>query len=167
MLNNTLILTHLQIEQKLERIAWQIFETHSHQKEVLIIGILEKGAVIANLLAQKLKIISGLDIHLNTILLNKNSAMPGNAQLTSTSHLDTSNIVLVDDVLNSGRTMLMALQPIIALNPASITTVVLANRSHRLFPVSADIEGITLSTTLKEHIQFRVSETGEMSVWLD
>jgi pyrimidine operon attenuation protein / uracil phosphoribosyltransferase len=165
--NNTLILTHLQIEQKLERIAWQIYETHSHQKEILLIGVLEKGAAITQLLAQKLQLISGLKIELNTLQLNKNAAMPGDAKLTNPSNMNVANIVLVDDVLNSGRTMLMALQPIIALNPASITTVVLANRSHRLFPVSADIVGITLSTTLHEHIQFRVDKSGEMSVWLD
>lgn len=165
--NNTLILTHQQIEQKLERIAWQIYETHSNQTEVLLIGVLDKGAIIAKLLVQQLQQISGLKIHLNTLQLNKHAAMPGDAKLTSPSNTDITNIVLVDDVLNSGRTMLMALQPLIALNPTSITTVVLANRSHRLFPVSADIVGITLSTTLQEHIQFRVDEVGEMSVWLD
>ena len=165
--NNTIILSHQQIEQKLERLAWQIYETHSHQQELLLIGILDKGAVIANLLAQKLRAISKLQVHVNTLELNKAEAMPGNAQLTSPTHSDIANIVLIDDVLNSGRTMLMALQPLLALNPASITTVVLANRSHRLFPVSADIVGITLSTTLKEHIHFMVAENGEMSVWLD
>lgn len=167
MKDNTLLLSHHQIEQKLERIAWQIYETQSHQKEILIIGVLEKGATIADLLAKKLQQISTLKIHLNTLQLNKHAPMPGDAQFTSIVSNKIDNIVLVDDVLNSGRTMLMALQPIMALNPDSITTVVLANRSHRLFPVSADIVGITLATTLQEHIQFRVAENGEMSVWLD
>lgn len=161
----TLILNHSEIEQKIERITWQIYEEFSHEKELILVGIYQNGCTLADLIAEKLSGISKIRIHRGDISLNKTAALPGNAQLQCSESLYGKNVVLIDDVLNSGKTILMALIPLVQLTPQSIKTVVLADRNHKRFPVSADIVGITLSTTLHEHIYFDIQE-GKMEVSL-
>ena len=73
---------------------------------------------------------------------------------------------MVDDVLNSGKTMLACMAPVINKKPAKIQTAVLANRNHKAFPVKADIVGISLATTLQEHIWFAIEPQDKMIVFL-
>ncbi len=162
----TPILNHQEVIHKITRMAWQIYEHYSHESELAVGGIQGRGLTLSNLLAEELIKISELKIMRFEILLDKNNKLPGSAKLVSTVSLQNKHLVLVDDVLNSGKTFFMALLAMAQLGPASIKTVVLADRNHKRFPVSADIVGISLSTTLQEHISFNIKENGEMSVWL-
>lgn len=164
-MQGTLILNHEQIDQKIERITWQIYEEFSHEKELILIGIQKNGSLLADLIAERLTKISGIKISRGDISLDKASQLPGNAILNCDVSLMNKSVVLVDDVLNSGKTILMALVPLVNQAPSSIKTVVLADRNHKKFPVSADIVGITLSTTLQEHIYFQI-QGGQMEISL-
>ncbi len=166
MSHGTLILSHNQVQQKLERITWQIFEHFSDSQELTIVGIKDKGSYLAEMIQKRLGEICSIKTRLNFIQLDKNDQLPGNAVLHETTHISGKEIVLVDDVLNSGRTLLMAMKPILENNPAIVKTVILANRDHKQFPVSADIVGISLATTLQDHIAFDLDDQGQMSVWL-
>lgn len=167
MKSKALILNHEQVKQKLQRIAWQIYEAHSHEKELVLIGIKEAGDTIAVMLIEELKKISKLHLFHASVILDKSARLPGNAEIINPEPVAEKPVVLIDDVANSGKTLLMAMLPVASLNPKSITTVVLANRSHYKFPVSANIVGISLSTTLHEHIQFKMDENKVMQVWID
>jgi pyrimidine operon attenuation protein/uracil phosphoribosyltransferase len=164
-MQGTLILNHREIEQKIERITWQIYEEFSHEKAVILIGIQGNGSILADLICDKLKSISSMDITRGDIQLDKTASLPGHAELICPKSLENQSVVLIDDVLNSGKTILMALVPLVNQAPGNIKTVVLADRNHKQFPVSADIVGITLSTTLHEHIYFDIHE-GSMKVSL-
>jgi pyrimidine operon attenuation protein/uracil phosphoribosyltransferase len=69
-------------------------------------------------------------------------------------------IILVDDVLNSGKTMMYALKPFLAADIKKIRTVVLIDRNHKRFPVAADFTGLSLSTTLQEHVSVEFDKNG-------
>ena len=164
-MQGTLILNHREIEQKIQRITWQIYEEFSHEKALILIGIQGNGSLLADLISEKLKTISSMYITRGDIQLDKTSSLPGHAVLNCPISLENQSVVLIDDVLNSGKTILMALVPMVNQAPGNIKTVVLADRNHKQCPVSADIVGITLSTTLHEHIYFDIHQ-GSMQVSL-
>lgn len=147
--------------------AWQIYEELYAEKEVVIAGIRENGFVLAELLAREIKSLCPLQTQLIGISLDKRMPFEQSAVIEPLSSLEHKNIIIVDDVLNTGRTLLAALIPVIAQKPKRIKTVVLANRDHKEFPVAADYVGISLATTLEEHITFTVDGEGVMQVALD
>jgi len=162
----TILLTHDEIKRKIERMAWEIFETNHLSKELVIIGLSENGSYIANLIAKNLEKITQISILSGRIDLDKTKGFDAEVLLQCDVNLQSKSIVLVDDVLNSGKTMLASLLPIVAQKPAKIQTAILANRSHKAFPVNADIVGISLATTLQEHIWFELEPNGKMLVFL-
>lgn len=165
-LKQTLILNHQEIQTKINRMAWQILENNHDAKELVIIGIEKRGSLVGDLITATLRGISDIPIKQGAININKEKPNLEDTLLRCDATVNGAHVVLVDDVLNSGKTLMYATLPILTQNPAVLQTAVLANRDHTNFPIKADFVGISLATTLREHINFTKDEAGEMSVYL-
>jgi pyrimidine operon attenuation protein/uracil phosphoribosyltransferase len=150
-MNKIAILTAAQIEQKLRRMAFEIWEKNHEEEEIFIIGIEEVGAAVASKIAQILKEISSLKINLSSIKINKKSPLSDAIELEKIA-LNKKTVILVDDVANSGKTLLYALKPLMDFEPAKIQVAVLVDRKHKNFPVTPDIIGHSVATTIQENI---------------
>ncbi|MFM9050803.1 MAG: phosphoribosyltransferase family protein [Bacteroidota bacterium] len=163
----TVLLNSHQVRQRINRLAWQVFEDQADEKEIVIVGILESGDAVAKGLCEALKSISGLSVRHETIRIDKHAQVAGDFKLSAdVNSLTGSCVVLVDDVLNSGKTLFYALRPFLTVEVKKIRTVVLVDRHHRRFPVTADYSGLSLATTLKEHVSVESDEQG-LTAYLD
>ncbi len=161
------ILDTTQIRQKLNRLAYEVYENNFSEKELLVVGIDGNGYKVAQQLAEQLKKISPLKISLGKITLNKQKPWEGTPETDfDEKTFANKTIVLVDDVLNSGKTLRYAVKLFLDRPVKKINTVVLVDRSHTRFPVKADYVGLTLSTTLQEHIEADFSKREKEAVYL-
>ena len=156
-----LILTQQQIQQKIDRIAYQILEDNFDETEILIAGILPRGNHIAGRLKTVLDKIAPFKSRLLTIELDKQSS-----QLRAKTNFDVQEcsdkvIVLVDDVLNSGKTLAYGFGIFLDVPLKKLRTVVLIDRNHKNFPVTTDYAGVALSTVIKEHVDVVIDVEGE------
>ncbi len=148
-----LILNEEQVLQKIKRMAYQICERNLKEKSVVLVGIYPQGYHLADLLAKELKQVAPFEVVLVKLELDKKK--PLNEEITLSvpaDELDKKSIILVDDVLNTGKTMAYSLKPFLNRNLKKLETAVLVNRSHKKFPISANYKGLELATTLSEHI---------------
>jgi pyrimidine operon attenuation protein/uracil phosphoribosyltransferase len=146
------ILDQAQIKQKIDRIAYQILEDCFDEKEIIIAGIASRGYVFAQKLEKVLSKISKIKCTLVEITLDKDSTNLVASTNIPISKCKNKTIILVDDVLNSGRTLLYGLSVFLNIPTKKIRTAVLVDRSHKLFPISTDYAGYTISTVSQEHI---------------
>ncbi len=156
------ILSNKQIEQKINRLAHQIIENCFQEKIIHIIGIVGNGVTLANRLS--LIITKNSDIKVNNfeIIINKSEPLSKKIEFSSNiNSLENGFIILVDDVLNSGKTMQYALTEILKIPTKAIKTVALVDRKHRKFPIKADFFGLVLSTTLKERVEVILNESNQ------
>jgi pyrimidine operon attenuation protein/uracil phosphoribosyltransferase len=161
------ILNTLQIQQKLNRLAFEVYENNFSEKSLLVVGIDGNGYKIAKQLSEKLKEISSIKINLGKIKLNKDKPWEDEAMIDfKEKDFVNKTIVLVDDVLNSGKTLMYAVRLFLDKPVKKINTVILVDRSHTRFPVKADYVGLTLSTTLQEHIEADFSKKEKEAVYL-
>jgi pyrimidine operon attenuation protein / uracil phosphoribosyltransferase len=161
------ILNTLQIHQKLNRLAYEVYENNFFEKELLILGIDGNGYKFANELAERLKNISDKKLKIGRVKLDKTA--PWKSQITSDfkpKDIENKTIILVDDVLNSGKTLMYAVKLFLDIPLKKLSTVILVDRSHTQFPVKADFVGLRLSTTLQEHIEADFSKKGKEAVYL-
>lgn len=150
----TLILDAAQVKQKIRRMAFEIYERNFKEKSIIVAGIDGQGYVMAKLLAKELEAISPIEVTLVKVSLDKMAPQQGEAELDcEIKEVKKKCIVLVDDVLNTGRTLAYGLKPFLDTEVKKIETAVLVNRSHTLFPVYPQYTGYELSTTLKEHVE--------------
>ena len=148
-----IILNKQQVLQKIKRMAYQICEQNLKEKSVVLVGIYPQGYHLAALLVDELKQVAPFDILLAKLELDKQKPLSNEIKLDlPVQELDHKTIVLVDDVLNTGKTMAYSLKPFLNRNLKKLETAVLVNRSHKKFPISANYQGIELATTLSEHI---------------
>jgi len=161
------ILDTLQIKQKINRLAFQVYENNFEEKTLLVVGIEGNGYKVASQLAEKLKEISKVKINLGRISVNKEKPWEGEPLVDFTEKdFVNKTIILVDDVLNSGKTLMYAVKLFLDKPVKKINTVILVDRSHTRFPVKADYVGLTLSTTLQEHIEADFSIKNKEAVYL-
>lgn len=159
MQEGNLILNDLEIRRKIRRMAHEIYEHNYKEKEVVLAGILEQGYQLALLLAEELKLISPLKISLVEVSLDKEKPTQGPINLSiEDKSLKNKSIVLVDDVLNTGRTLAYSFKPFLKVKVKKLEVAVLVNRSHSQFPISARYSGYELGTTINEHVLVRLSE---------
>lgn len=158
------LLTPDAVRRKIRRMAFEIAEHNSQESALLILGIAGNGAVLAKSLVEELRAIVSMPIHTGTITLNKRE--PVDARLDSPVLPDGQVVIVVDDVSNTGRTLLYALRPLLGAAPKKIQTLVLVERSHRLFAVQPDYVGLTVSTTLQEHITVETEGDAISGAWL-
>ena len=151
-MSQNIILNHLEIDHKIKRIAYQIYETFVEEKEVVLAGIASNGYVLAQKISQVLREISDLEIIVCELKIDKQN--PFN-EITTSIPKETYNnksIVVVDDVLHSGTTLIYGVKHFLEMPVKKIKTAVLVDRNHKKFPVKADFKGISLSTSSKEHV---------------
>lgn len=166
-MTNTIILTSKQIEQKINRMAFQLYENNSNEKELVIAGIVGNGFLLAKRLASVVEKISGIKTKLIEIKLDKENPLTAEIKIALTEkELKNKVVVLVDDVLNSGKTLIFGAKPFLAAPLKRLTTVVLVDRGHNRYPIKADIVGLSLSTTLQEHIDVKLDQKGKEVVVL-
>jgi pyrimidine operon attenuation protein/uracil phosphoribosyltransferase len=167
-MNKVKILDTTQIQQKLNRLAFEVYENNFSEKELLVVGIDGNGYKIAIHLSEKLKKISPLKIALGKIKLNKDKPWEGEPMVDfDEKAFVNKTVILVDDVLNSGKTLMYAVRLFLEKPVKKINTVILVDRSHTRFPVKADYVGLTLSTTLQEHIEADFSRKEKEAVYLN
>lgn len=160
------ILSKQQIEHKISRIAYEIYENNYLEEKLYVAGI-PSGYKLANLLARELKKISPFETSLLKIEFDNKAPSDKNIHVNcDPKELEGHVLILVDDVLHTGKTFLHSLRPFLDVDVKKIETVVLVNRSHKLFPISADYTGYELSTTLNDHIEV-VLDSGKFGVYLD
>ncbi|OIQ15802.1 MAG: phosphoribosyltransferase [Flavobacterium sp. MedPE-SWcel] len=150
---NHIILTKQEIEHKTIRMAYQIYETFSDEKEVVLAGIASNGYIFAEKLATALKKISDLEVTLCEVKVNKLKPLDKIQTSLPPEEYTNKALVLVDDVLNSGTTLIYGVKHFLDVPLKKFKTAVLVDRNHKQYPVKADFKGLSLSTSLKEHIQ--------------
>jgi pyrimidine operon attenuation protein / uracil phosphoribosyltransferase len=166
-MSKTLILTALQIEQRITRIAWQIYEDNPKEKNIIIAGIAKSGFILAQRIADKIKEISPIRTNLIKVNLDKENPLSGKAEIEGEiEKFDDEVVILVDDVLNSGKTLMYGMKPFLEAKVRKIRTAVLVDRNHNRFPVATDFTGISLSTTLQEHISVEIDKAKKEGVYL-
>ena len=161
------ILSHLQIQHKIERIAYQIYEANVSEEEIIIAGIDGGGLAFAKKIVAKLKKITEAKIILCKLSMDKTDPLSSGVT-TSLPDADFVNksVVIVDDVLNSGTTLIYGVHHFLKTPLKQLKTAVLVNRNHKKYPVKADYKGISLSTSLQEHVNVHF-ETKNDRVYLD
>ncbi|WP_412464169.1 phosphoribosyltransferase family protein [Flavobacterium mekongense] len=164
-MTKNIILNHQEIEHKIRRIAYQIYETFADENEVVIAGIAANGYILAQKIGQILNEITEDKIILCEVKIDKTN--PFNLITTSISQEEYQDkcIVLVDDVLNSGTTLIYGVKHFLNVPVKKFKTVVLIDRNHKKYPVKADFKGLSLSTSSKEHVQV-VFETNNDHAYL-
>lgn len=161
----TLILDERQVQQKIKRMAFEIFEHNFNEKSIIVAGIEGQGYILAKLLVKQVQAISPLEVNLVKISVNK--LAPSQHEITLDCDVKTLKkkcIVLVDDVLNTGRTFAYGMKPFLDVEVKKIETAVLVNRSHTLFPIYPQYTGYALATTIKDHVE--VNLVKDIAVYL-
>lgn len=151
------VLNHKQVGQKLTRMAFEIYERNLNSSGVVFAGITGMGMTLAKLLAEELRRISPIHVEELEVVLDKSDVAKSEIELSENVDLTNKNIILVDDVLNTGKTLVYAMKPFLDLEIQKMEIAVLVNRSHGLFPLRPDYTGFELSTTFNEHIRVDVS----------
>ena len=155
-----LFLDHSQIQQKIIRLGHQILENSFEEKKIFIGGIVGNGFELAKKLAEIINRNSELEVICFEIKVNKEEPWSEPIQLSIDKELIKKGfIVLVDDVINSGKTMQYSLLKFLEHATKAIKTVALVDRQHRRYPITADYVGLSLSTTLKDRVEVDLSET--------
>jgi len=162
------ILNKVQIQQKLERLAFQILEDNSEEKEVFIAGIESGGFILARRIQAFLVNLSPIIFHLVKIKLDKQSTRLLAEADRPLSDFENKTIILVDDVLNTGKTLTYGLGLFLNLPIKKIRTLTLVDRLHRLYPMVSDFTGLEISTVRHQHINVVLEEEGrEEGVYLE
>ena len=143
--------------RKLQRMAYEILENNLDEPELILAGIRDSGSVIARNIQQLLQQIGGMKTEIIDISHDKKN--PGEITLSQKMDFTNKVIVVVDDVANSGKTMLYAMKPFLAFQPKKIQTLALVERTHKKYPVKTDYVGLSVATTLQEHIYVDVEES--------
>jgi pyrimidine operon attenuation protein/uracil phosphoribosyltransferase len=136
--------------KKIRRIAYEILENNIDEQEIILAGIMDNGAVLAKVIQKNLEEISSLKIELITLRLDKKNRKE--VLVDPAIDFNGKVIITIDDVSNSGKTLSYALKPFLEFHPKKIRTLVLVERSHTSFPVRPDYVGLSVATTIQEHI---------------
>ncbi len=145
--------------------AYEILENNFGETGFILAGIRERGTVIAKSIQESLLEIAGQKTELITVSLDKEN--PKEVTLSYQPELQNKVVIIIDDVSNSGKTLLFAIKPFLDANPKKIQTLVLVERSHKAFPVKPDYVGLSVATTLQEHIYVEVEGKQVKGAWLE
>lgn len=147
------ILSHDEITHKIRRIAYQIYEVNSNETEVILAGIDSNGYILAKKLKSVLSKISPLEPILCKVIIDKKNPLETIRTSIPKEEYQNKSVILIDDVLNSGTTLIYGVKHFLDVPLKNFKTAVLVNRNHKKYPVKADFKGISLSTSLKEHVE--------------
>ncbi|WNJ16927.1 phosphoribosyltransferase family protein [Pontibacter sp. G13] len=152
--NKVRILDSQGIRARLKRMAFEIYEANYLEKELVVVGIDERGGYLAEQLVEALREISPLEVHYAPVQMDRGTE---DSDIGIELEFDFEEfagkpIVVVDDVLYTGTTLLNVVAILLQAGPSTIQTAVLIDRGHRKFPVSSDFVGIELATTIQQHV---------------
>lgn len=153
------ILTHSEIDHKIKRIAFQIYETFVEEESIVIAGIASNGYIFAEKIARVLQTISPLEVIVCEVKMNKQNPNSEISTSISKEAYQNKGIVLVDDVLNSGSTLMYGVKHFLEVPVKKFKTAVLVDRNHKKYPIKVDFKGISLSTSSLEHVTVVFEET--------
>ena len=163
-MESNIILNHQEIEHKIKRIAYQIYETFVDEQVIVIAGISSNGFEFAKKIAAVFNNISAIEVVLCEVFVNKQQPqLPITTSITADTYTN-KGIVLVDDVLNSGTTLIYAVKHFLEVPISKLKTAVLVDRNHKKYPVKVDFKGISLSTSLLEHVSVVFSDQNNHAV---
>mgnify|MGYP001410212962 CR=1 FL=1 len=153
MSEKTKILNKKQLDEKIHRLAWEIYERNYSEKELIIVGVKKRGVELSERISYVLRDISDIQIKSATVSVDKEKPLSSDINI-DLDEVDFRNkvVILVDDVLNSGKTLIYAAKQFLSVPLIKLSTVVLVNRNHNIYPIKADYVGISLSTSLQEHV---------------
>lgn len=163
----TRILDSRQTRQKINRMAYEIYEHNPDETEIVLAGIYDRGYTLAKLLFQELQSIAPFKLTLVKISLDK--LAPTQTDITldiNPEVLANKTIIVVDDVLNTGRTVAYSLKPFLNVRVKKIQTVFLIDRNYKTFPISADYVGYSLSTLLKDNVKVVLDDDSTFGVYI-
>lgn len=160
------ILSSHQTNQKIRRIAFEIYEENFEEKGIILAGIAGEGYEFAKRLTTELESISPLHVQLIELRFDKNIHHQSPIRFDKETDVENQVVVVIDDVLNTGRTLAFALEPFLKVRMKKVQVAVIVDRSHHLFPVHADYVGYSLSTTISEHVEVVLSKEGQEGVYL-
>ena len=166
-MESTLILSNAEVQSKFRRIAHEIHERFHDVDKLVFVAIHGGGSAVADSLMAELERIS--DIHVTTVIAEIKKKKPDLQTIRLQGDFESikGNIcVVIDDVINSGKTLMYVCSSIVSQNPSQLFAAVMVDRFHRTYPIKADFVGLTLSTNLKEHVNLK-NEDGVFSVWLE
>lgn len=149
----TLILSDEDISIKIKRISLQILETCLEDKVIIIAGIYKNGALLAERISAQLKQLTDTEIVLATVTLDKKNPLDSVQVSIEPSLYKNKSVILVDDVLNTGSTLIFAAKHFLDVPLKQFKTAVLVDRNHKKYPIKADFKGISLSTSLNERVE--------------
>lgn len=160
-MSQNIILTQAEIDHKIMRIAYQIYETYVDDAEIVIAGIAQNGFILAQKIAAAVQGISPIKVLLCEVVINKlQPHLPITTSITAQAY-ENKGLVLVDDVLNSGTTLVYGVKHFLNVPLGKFKTAVLIDRNHKKYPVKADFKGISLSTSMQEHVQVVFADSGD------
>jgi len=149
-----IILNQDQINKKIQRMAMEIYEKHSERDKVYFLGINQKGYFLANQIRSELEKLSPLKTDLSRLTISPSDPLSTEVSLEiQASALKKQAVIIVDDVMNSGRTLFYSFKGMANALPASVEVCVLVLRMHKSFPVHVDYYGLRLATTIKQDIE--------------
>ena len=151
-LSQNYIMNNEEINYKIRRIAYQIYESNVDENEVILAGIQTNGYILAEKIKKELEEISKIKVVLCSVKVNKKQPNKIIETSLNPEHYSEKSLVLIDDVLNSGATLIYAVKYFLETPLKQFKTAVLVNRNHKKYPIKADFKGISLSTSLNEHI---------------
>ncbi len=160
-----MILSKSSAGKMLQRMALEIGEHNFGQKEIIIIGIKENGIFIAQKIKDLLATFFEGDIKIESLSINKKES--NNIKFGNEINVQNKIVLLVDDVANSGKTMLYAMQPLLLQHPAQIQTLALVERTHKIFPVALNYVGLSVATTATENIIVGVEDGQVTGAWVN
>lgn len=156
------ILNQHQIEHRLTRMAYEVYEAHYHEQEVILAGIQRKGYELARKMHKILANISAIHFKLSKLHFDKRNPVDSYPELDlPLSEVSERSVILIDDVINTGETLFYATKPFQQVNVQQLKVLVLVNRDHTAFPFQPDYTGLSLATTLQERITVKLNESEE------
>ena len=152
------ILDNLQINKKIKRISLQIIECNIEENEIILVGIEKNGYLLANKILEELKNHNDFNFKICSLKINKKQPIDSISCSLDISDYKNKSIIIVDDVLNSGSTLIYAVKYFLETQIKQLKTVVLVDRNHKKFPIKADFKGTSLSTAIQNHVEVRFEE---------
>lgn len=156
------ILNQQRIQNTINRIAFQIAEDHSESKKIVFVGMYENGCILSEAIIKELNKIIKIETELVVLKIDKKKPETSDITLSADiQSLKNQNIILVDDVIKSGRTLFYALKPFLTIKMKKLQTLILIERKYKEFPIQADFVGLSLNTTMRDHIEV-ISQNNEL-----
>lgn len=152
--------------EKLNRLALQIAEHMDEDtSSVILIGIKKNGLAIAQSISVFLNRYIDTKVDIREMTFDKSDL--GIYQISGDQDFSDKHIILIDDVSNSGRTLLYALKPLLEYTPKRIETLVMVERMHKLYPIHSDYVGLSIATTQHDYVHLEVENGKVIGAYID